>query len=349
MRGRGREASARIDLMLDAAQAEGTCLVPKEHADVAALQRMLKAGTVVSPAPRLYAREAYWESLDKRGRSAHMLRGLSAGHPTWAFWSYSAALLHGLEVPDYCLTPMRAIVARRTALSSRLLKTRFARKGDQIVMAGGARATDFWQTVLECLLESSLGVGLAIADSALRVSEATRGELIGYIEKHGKGRRGVRRALLIARHADGKAENGGESRVRAFLISKGFLLPELQVEIADPAGESGAFRVDFLWRLPDGGGVIGELDGKEKYGNLEMLDGGTAADVARDERQRESRLTLAGYPVFRFTFNDVLQPDRFSHLLAVAGIPQDLEAKRSWEGEWAKAAPVKRRRQKLAA
>lgn len=348
MRGRGSETDARISRLLDAAQAEGTCLVPSERADIALLGRMLKSGEVVRPASGLYARKSYWLSLDRRLRVQHTVSGLAAKHPAWAFWSYSAAMMHGLEVPNHCLRPMRAIAARRTKLSSRLLKTRFAREDDRFITVRGVRVTEFWQTVLDCLLESSLGAGLAIADSALRISGATSDELVGYIESRGRSKRGIRRALMIARHADGKAENGGESRTRAFFISRGYLLPELQVEIPDPVDE-GIFQVDFLWRLPGGRCVVGELDGKEKYENAEMLEGKTAADVARNERQRESRLTLAGYQVLRFTFNDVLRPDRSMRLLSIAGIPRDLEVQRGWEEEWARAAPGKRCGHKFAA
>lgn len=49
------------------------------------------------------------------------------------------------------------------------------------------------------------------------------------------------------------------------------MVPELQQDITDP--QTGAlYRVDYLWRLPDGRLIVGEYDGYEKYTNPNMND-----------------------------------------------------------------------------
>ena len=63
--------------------------------------------------------------------------------------------------------------------------------------------------------------------------------------------------------ANGLSENGGESFARGTMIDLGFMVPELQHEFVAP--NSGVkYRCDFLWQLPGGGLIVGELDGYGK-------------------------------------------------------------------------------------
>ena len=109
--------------------------------------------------------------------------------------------------------------------------------------------------------------------------------------------------------------------VGAVMIEQGFMIPELQVKIGDPLDPSGSYYVDFRWRLSSGD-VIGELDGKDKYVLPEMTGGRETIDVVIDERHRESRLTVPGSKVMRFSFRDVLDEGRFVSLLELYGIPR---------------------------
>ena len=59
-----------------------------------------------------------------------------------------------------------------------------------------------------------------------------------------------------------EARNGGESMARAIMIDLGFVPPDLQVEICDLDESDQVVAVDFHWMLPDGGVVVGELDGR---------------------------------------------------------------------------------------
>lgn len=110
----------------------------------------------------------------------------------------------------------------------------------------GVRVTSFWRTVEDCLLRAPFSYGLAIADSALRAKGVSRGDLCERLRADCEGRRGYRRAQVIASYADGLSENGGESRFRAFFIAYGFPVPELQVEFRDPLDPSQVFRVDYF-------------------------------------------------------------------------------------------------------
>ena len=108
---------------------------------------------------------------------------------------------------------------------------------------------------------------------------------------------------------------------RAIMIEHGFMLPELQVLIENPDNPGHPWRCDFFWELPDGTIVVGELDGGEKYVNPAMTHGRDVLQVMRDERLRESGMTLAVDRVMRFTFSDVVNEARLVALLERFGIP----------------------------
>ena len=151
-----------------------------------------------------------------------------------------------------------------------------------------------------------------------------------------EGRRGYRRAQVIASHADGLSENGGESRFRAFFIAYGFPVPELQVEFRDPLDLSQVFRVDYFWRLEDGTCVIGELDGKGKYA-LQNGEGRESVDPFVAERQRESHLTMLGHKVLRLTFDELKNPGKLVEKMRLAGIPRRPDLAEEWRASvvWA--------------
>ncbi|MBR1828943.1 MAG: hypothetical protein IJ781_05465, partial [Atopobiaceae bacterium] len=123
------------------------------------------------------------------------------------------------------------------------------------------------------------------------------------------------------RYADPLAANGGESVARAVMIEQGFMIPELQAEVTDPLDPSQTYYVDYRWQL-EGGDVIGELDGRDKYVLPEMMGGRDTLGVVIDERHRESRLTVPGTKVLRFSFRDVMDVERFVSLLELYGIPR---------------------------
>ena len=52
-----------------------------------------------------------------------------------------------------------------------------------------------------------------------------------------------------------------------------------------------------------------------------MLKGRSLEDAVRAERTRESRLSITGARIFRFTFEDVLNRRRFASTLQAFGVP----------------------------
>ena len=332
-------AQHRLDALFDAAELGSSCLVPKTPADAAALRRRVLAGEVVEPAPGTFARAPHWLTLAPDDKALHLMHALGEKHPTWTFCASSAALAWGLDVPHPLAQPVQAYGGKQLKRGGGNPCIHISSKPVVGVRHDGLRVVPFWDAVVETLLAAPFAYGLAVADSALRASGWSRDDLLNCLRDAGKGRHGIRRALITASHADGRAENGGESRARAFFIVQGFQLPDLQVEIVDPADPTRVYRVDFYWLLPDGRVIIGEFDGKQKYVDERMLGDRTTVDALVAERQRESHLTLAGCPVVRFTYDDLQHPRQLERLLAVAGVPRDVGAARAWREQWAEASP----------
>ena len=184
--------------------------------------------------------------------------------------------------------------------------------------------TSFARTIYDCLRMLPFPLALAVADSALRIKCISRSRLAVTESKVCGTRRGLKRVLDIIDLADGRAENGGESKVRAAIISLGFESPDLQRVFADRLNPSQDYRVDFAWELPDKTVVVGELDGKDKYVDPQMTEGKSAGEVLFAERRREAHLTLADKPVrvMRFSYAEACDKQFFEHLLSSYGVPR---------------------------
>ena len=303
-------ARNRMLARLTEATEQGALLATHDNAELMWLRRHVGTDDIAEPEPYLFC-----------------------FHPDWAFWGYDAALLWGLEVPNDLLGSRFLVKTGCSVTLSggcRLLRPQMAGALEHV---DGVRVTSFWRTVEDCLLRAPFSYGLAIADSALRAKGVSRGDLCERLRADCEGRRGYRRAQVIASYADGLSENGGESRFRAFFIAYGFPVPELQVEFRDPLDPSQAFRVDYFWRLMDGTCVIGELDGKGKY-TLQNGEGRESVGPFVAERQRESHLTMLGHKVLRFTFDELKNPGKLAEKMRLAGIPRRPDLAEEWRRQW---------------
>ena len=318
---------------LTEAAEQGMLLATHDNAELMWLRRHVGTDDIAEPEPHLFCFRHDWDSLTPPERALRTIKGLAAFHPDWAFWGYDAALLWGLEVPNDLLGSRFLVKTGCSAALSagcRLLRPQAAGPLEHV---DGVRVTPFWRTVEDCLLRAPFSYGLAIADSALRAKGSSRDELCERLRADCDGRRGYRRAQVIASYADGLSENGGESRFRAFFIAYGFPVPELQVEFHDPLDPSNVFRVDYFWRLENGTCVIGELDGKGKYA-LQAGEGRKPVDPFVAERQRESHLTMLGHKVLRFTFDELKDPGKLVEKMRLAGIPQRADLAEEWRRQW---------------
>lgn len=99
-----------------------------------------------------------------------------------------------------------------------------------------------------------------------------------------------------------RSESVGESRSRALIIREQLPLPDLQATLVAASGTR-LGRVDFLVD-----GVVGEFDGRVKYGRL-VPRGQVPADVLWREKQREDAIRDAGWQVVRWVWDELATPD----------------------------------------
>lgn len=144
---------------------------------------------------------------------------------------------------------------------------------------------------------------LAACDSALRMG-VTRGELqeVMFRCRSWPGAQLAKGAVALA---DGRADNPGESWSRAVLIAQGVPPEDIQVPMYDDNGLIGV--VDFRWK-----GVVGELDGKQKYNVPQDASPDEAARVLWREKRREDRLRVDN-EVVRWVYADHYRPGVIGH------------------------------------
>lgn len=316
----GRDLAA----LLDDAEHRRSCATTTSRATRRALLRAVETGALASPHPGLFVREATWRELagDPMLRTRYVVGGLSSLHPHWIFCSHTAAALHGLPISHAWLGKIHVTASATSHYreSRRIAHHRIAHPHETTI--DGIPVTSLARTTLDVLRETGLGDGLAVADFVARARGWSRGELIDALERSGERTPGMARALRIAQHVDPKSESGGESIARALMIKLGFVLPELQVRVANPLVATAHFRVDFAWILPDGTVVIGELDGREKYRSAAMIGARSSVDVFAEERLRESLLTMTGARIVRFSFSELGDSESFERKLLAFGVPK---------------------------
>ena len=319
-----RSVDHEIDVFIRKAERRGACLESFPGRFHRALERRVKSGELVSPLPRLYARAEVWRGLTQTEQTLFMMRALHELHPKWVFCGTSAAVAHGLSVSNRLQEPLQVATPSGTRRYHGGKIVALHVRDEDAFTASGVPVTSPERTVFDCARRLSFPEGLAIADSALRTGKLDRDSLVAYVSSMGPRCRGFRQAEMTASLADPRPENGMESIARATMYQLGYQMPELQVPVHDPMNPGRVLRVDFMWVLPDGTVIIGELDGGEKVWNPEM-NGGSPLVALRRERRRESRITIDRPKIIRFSPEEVGDPYEFNRLLETFGVPRDHE------------------------
>lgn len=178
----------------------------------------------------------------------------------------------------------------------------------------GVRVTSVARTVVDLARVGGLVAGVCAADHALREEMTTRAELTRVLDSLGpaRGTRTARTAVALATPA---AESVGESLSRSRMHQLGVPTPTLQHVVTDARGFVG--RVDFWW---EDAGVVGEFDGRQKYGVDAGTDPRAAADRLWQEKRREDRIRATGAHVVRWTWADAWAGAPMAEALRAAGV-----------------------------
>ncbi len=207
----------------------------------------------------------------------------------------SAAVLHGLALWRVPLGLVHHTRDRRAG--SRRTPTRHLHAAplepQDVVRMGCAPVTSVARTLDDLARALPLEPAVAVVDDALHRELVHPDELLDVLARTA-GWRGAPAARRAIGFADGASMSVGESRSRVALARWGLPAPVLQYAIA------GSY-VDFAW--PERG-VVGEFDGRVKYGRL-LRPGEEPGDAVFAEKIREDRLRDEGWRVVRWVWADL--------------------------------------------
>lgn len=173
-------------------------------------------------------------------------------------------------------------------------------------------------TVIDTLSRTSPERAVVTLDAALRELNSAcldPKEALRNMERHLPSLAARRRWGTVLSFADARAESPGESLSRWRIAELGFLPPDLQAELHLDVGMA---RVDFIW---EEAGVVGEFDGKVKYMDPELLQGGSTSQVVYQEKLREDAIRRSGRMMVRWGWDELRRPERLRGRLKQAGVP----------------------------
>lgn len=269
------------------------------------IARMTRNGELVHLRRGAYAEPA---EPDLDPRLAH-LRLIAATIPQCAPGAVlshtSAATVHGLPVWQEHLGRVHLTRDRRGGGQQRRWVQVHGAPLDAVDVAedDGRSLTTLARTVVD--LGRSLPLAQSVAAGDVALTRFDRDDLDAVLRRQA-GWTGIGRARQAVALLDPRSESAGESFSRVVFWQAGLAAPDPQYRVCTPDGRF-LGRCDFGW--PEFG-VLGEFDGKKKYGRLLRKPGQTAEDVLIAEKRREERLRAQGWVVVRWMWSDLYHPDR---------------------------------------
>ncbi|WP_392541892.1 hypothetical protein [Oryzobacter telluris] len=257
---------------------------------------------------------ADWAALTPEQRHAALVHAsdqMSADPGGHVFALESAAAVWGLPRIESWPPYVTVLAAGPRTRGSRLLNVHVGAPATPVTLRG-ARVTGVARTVVDLARTGSFVSALAAADHALRHGLCTRGDLVAEARAVRARVRGRPTAQLVVELADGSAMSAGESLSRGQMFLLNLPRPRLQVEVEDDLGLVGV--ADFGWP-----GVVGEFDGRTKYGLDRVPAGVDPSEVLWREKQREDRMRRRSR-VARWIWADALHARRMVAILAEVGI-----------------------------
>ncbi|MBO1767493.1 hypothetical protein [Allobranchiibius sp. GilTou38] len=257
-----------------------------------------------------------WEQLSANAQLLLLAHAISASAERGRLFSHcTAARAWGLPTVGKQQSSVEMLVADgRTGRSPGLIRRRTQNLPHGIEL-DGLCVTSPARTAVDIARAQSLASGVSVMDSVLTRGLASHDELRAELRAVPRGGRGRQLAALALALADIGGESAGESLSRVQLYTAGFPRPSLQVEFRDDRGFIG--RVDMFWKEL---GVVGEFDGKTKYGVDDRQSSALAAGILWREKQREDRLRALGLTVVRWIWDDAWNATPMLRRLRAVGL-----------------------------
>lgn len=183
--------------------------------------------------------------------------------------------------------------------SSRVLH-RAPLSSEDVIEIGGVAVTSPMRTALDVECAGTFAQAVCAIESAMRMSSTQPQDAFDRLGR----RRGIGKVREAIAYASPLTESIGESWSRV-LMHRWNDIPEprLQYEFRDSSGLFIA-RTDFDWQAK----FAGEFDGMTKYTS-------NAPEVVTKEKLREDAIRRQGTHVARWTWADLLQPERLHRIL----------------------------------
>ncbi|MBD7917756.1 hypothetical protein H9657_05610 [Cellulomonas sp. Sa3CUA2] len=278
-------------------------------ADAEQLQRALREGRLVRVRRGSYVAAGVWRDLDDGARHVALVRAVLAAASAPPVFSHgSAAAVLGLPTVGHRDDAVHVVRGPADGGRSHGDVVRHAVAGHvPVAEVDGIVVTNAARTVVDLARTAGLVPGVVAGDAAVRCGLTSLAELRVEVARAGGGR-GVRAARRVVELVDPASESPGESVSRVRMAELGLPVPVLQHEVRDRQGLVG--RVDFWWAEQ---GVVGEFDGRVKYGTGDP-------EVLWAEKLREDRLRATGLRVARWTWSDAWAGDPMAARLRAAGL-----------------------------
>ena len=222
----------------------------------------------------------------------------------------SAGVLHDLPVPrkQLELVTMTRMTPGHGEHSDRMRVRRTALDPDEVTVLDGLRVTTLARTVFDLARSLPFEWGVMACDAALR--RGLDSAALEWSTRRHPRLRGAPRARQVIRFGDPRSESPAESLSRVQIARACLPAPELQYEVFDSDGAFVA-RSDFAWPELL---LIGEVDGKAKYGSL-LRSGQDPADAIMAEKRREESIRQQGFWIVRWDWDMAWRPDELATLL----------------------------------
>ncbi|MDQ3717388.1 MAG: hypothetical protein M3381_15460 [Actinomycetota bacterium] len=243
--------------------------------------------------------------LDQAGRHRLKIQAAVAALRRPAVISHtSAAILHGIPLWGAGLGPVQ--ITRNPPSSSdrgARLRVHVARlEKNEICQVDGTPVTNVTRTLLDLGRTLSFESAVVATDFALHGGIATVPALAD-AALDVRGIPGSLQASRVIAFANGASESVGESRSRVAIARLGLTAPTLQLAILDDSQRLIGVS-DFGWSEDS---VIGEFDGRVKYGRL-LKPGQSPGDAVFAEKRREDAIRDQGWEVVRWIWDDLATP-----------------------------------------
>lgn len=268
----------------------------------------VRAGVLIRIRQGAYTFRDIWDGASPIRRHQMAAHAVIRAHTTPLALSHtSAAVEHGLRLHQADLTKVHV-----TCLDARLGRTtrdivyHHTPVGDgDLTEVNGLMVVEPVRAAVETAMLADVASGLVVLDSVIALE---RGNLddIHRAYKAMAGWPKARHLQITVRLVRPGGNSVGESLMRHLFWTQHVPAPTLQFEVRDQDGTL-VGCTDFAW--PEFG-LMGEFDGKIKYGRL-LNPGEQPVDAVFREKKREDRIReLTGWLMIRFVWSDLYEPRR---------------------------------------